>query len=154
MFSADCSHTRLVADCSTLTAQRNRSSPAVGLMSARVLAGCNQSIQIVAVDDLGRCPLGHRALVNDAVEALPISDSSLKNNSLSPSQWRTGVTWSRRRAPNTRRAAVFCSDCRRFISTSAVPVYMAFSEQLVNEQDFYYDSLYVNTHMSDMTCWA
>jgi len=60
----DCSHTRLVADCSSLTAQRNRSSAAVGLMSARVLAGCKQSIQIVAVDDLGRCPLGHRTLVN------------------------------------------------------------------------------------------
>jgi len=89
----------------------------------------------------------------EAVEALPISDSSLKNNSLSPSQWRTGVTWSRRRAPNTRRAAVFCSDCRRFISASAVPVNMAFFEQLklVNKQDFYYDSLYVNTHV---TCWA
>jgi len=60
----DCSHTGLIADCSPLTAQRNWSSAAVGLMSACVLAGCNQSMQIVAVDHLGRCPLGHRALVN------------------------------------------------------------------------------------------
>ena len=37
------------------------------------------------------------------------------------SQWRlrrTGVTWSRRHAPDTYRAAVFCTDCSRFIRVS------------------------------------
>ena len=59
----DCGHAGLVADCSTLMVQRQKSST-VRLMSAPVVAGYNQCMQIVAVDELVRCPLGRRALVN------------------------------------------------------------------------------------------
>jgi len=70
----DCSNAVLVADCSTLTAQRKRSSV------VQLVAGCNQSLQIVAVDDLGRYPMGRITLekcCGDAVEALPNEDNNL-----------------------------------------------------------------------------
>jgi len=63
----------------------------IDVCSAPVVAGCNQWMHIIVADDLGRCPLGHGALVNMLRRrrggTSKLSDSSVKSNS--PSDWQS-----------------------------------------------------------------
>jgi len=63
----------------------------------------------------------------EAVDAFPYEDRSLENDSSphwKPVEATYGVMWSRRRAPvqtpDTRRAAVFCTDYSRFVWMSVI----------------------------------
>jgi len=84
------------------------------------------------LDRSGRRPTSDRRRQSSAryAGAAPVSDWCTSPAILNATRWQTGsqcscrntgVMWSRRRAPVTRRAAAFCTDCKRQSSPSLMP---------------------------------
>jgi len=123
----DCSHAGLVTDCSTLMVQTVMLRCPVDVYTCGI--GCIQSTQTSTMYDRRCCPLVCRVLLHMLEQqcwGTSKQGQVFKGNCLicchTGNQWRlwrTGVTWSWHRAPDTRWAAIFCTDTR-FISCSFI----------------------------------